>query len=468
VLSSSGMSSPWSSRRLLVVAVVVGLFVVLDLALFGWLIIRTLSQRELETILLQTREEAEELAGRIASRAEREGRDLYTAVARERETQTYIDSVLRQRDIVRTVEIRDRDGVLVFRSRTDARVPTPAEPVPPLGSAEVPPQIELRSFDREASFEPYDVTVPIGDLGQLHIGISPGELQRRIVVLRRELIGQATAIGAVTVALLLTAYLAVWWLWRRGRRLEEQALEGERLAYIGTLASGLAHEIRNPLNSLNLNMQMLEEELDGGGEPTSRRLLTLTRGEISRLERLVTDFLSYARPRSLELEEVAPGALLEHAAAVAAGELRARRVELEVEDDSGGALVRVDRGQMGQLLLNLVQNAVAATEGSGRPPRLRLAARRQGSRVVLEVADNGIGIAPEDQGRIFELFFSLRRGGTGLGLAIVERIARAHGGAVEVRSAPGEGTTMRLALPAVAGRREAAAHAPLGAAASSP
>jgi signal transduction histidine kinase len=122
---------------------------------------------------------------------------------------------------------------------------------------------------------------------------------------------------------------------------------------------------------------------------------------------------------------------------------------------------------MGQLLLNLLQNAVAATEGSGRPPRLRLAAHRQGSRVVLEVADNGVGIATEDQRRIFELFFSKRKGGTGLGLAIVERIARAHGGVVEVRSAPGEGTAVRVALGAVAGRREAAARAPLGTAVSS-
>ena len=105
--------------------------------------------------------------------------------------------------------------------------------------------------------------------------------------------------------LLISAYVVVWLVLRRSQRLEVQAAEAERLAYLGTLASGLAHEIRNPLNSLNLNMQMLEEEIDEhGSAPTGKRLLSITRSELSRLERLVTDFLAYAKPRPLELEEV--------------------------------------------------------------------------------------------------------------------------------------------------------------------
>src|SRR4029078_3674819 len=119
------------SRRVLVGFLVFGLFVVGDLALFGWLIVRSLSQRELEKVLLETRHEAAGLATRIARRARREGKDLYTAIALERETQTYIDSVLRQRDIVQTVEIHDREGRLVLRSSKEATERVPPSPASP-------------------------------------------------------------------------------------------------------------------------------------------------------------------------------------------------------------------------------------------------------------------------------------------------------------------------------------------------
>jgi signal transduction histidine kinase len=113
--------------------------------------------------------------------------------------------------------------------------------------------------------------------------------------------------------------------------------------------------------------------------------------------------------------------------------------------------VLVDRAQMTQLLLNLAQNGLAATEKSGRPGRVDLIAEQNGATTVLEVRDNGVGIAAEERERIFDLFYSARKGGTGLGLAIVSRIAQSHGGNVEVASEPGHGTTFRLVLPKSAG-----------------
>ncbi len=461
------------SRRLLIASVVFGLFVLCDIALFGWLIFRSLSQREVERVLLETRDEAETLAKQIAGRAERQGKDLYTAVSVERETRTYIDSVLRQREIVSQVEIRDKNGVLVFRSSNDASVEALDSPpgAPRVGSPELAPQGNVHKETTEWESPPYavpNVEVPIGNLGSLKIGISSPELARRIEVLRGELIQQATFIGIVSVALLLSAYAAIWLLLRRSRQLEHQAAEAERLAYIGTLASGLAHEIRNPLNSLNLNMQMLEEEIQehGASVPTGKRLLSITRSEISRLERLVTDFLAYAKPRPLEMEEVPVVWLLERVPEVLAGEIQKRRARVEVEDQSGGAHVKVDRAQISQLLLNLAQNALNASEEAGRTPLLRLVASRQGPSALLTVEDNGAGIPPEEQPRIFDLFYSTRKGGTGLGLAIVDRIARAHGGRILVESTPGAGTVMTLELPAAAGP-ERPVHAPLAPALSS-
>ncbi len=446
------------SRRLLAGFLVFGLFVLFDIALFGWLIFRSLSQREIERVLLETRTEAEGLAKQIARRAEKQGKDLYTAVAVERETQTYIDSVLREREIVRTITIRDHNGVLVFEGRSRATPPVVAAETPPVGSPELRidgpelPGVEKKIKDTTTAFEVPDIEVPIGDnIGFLRIGLSPVELSRRIEVLRRDLFRQAVGIGVVSMALLLTALSAVWVLLQRSQRLELQAAEAERMAYIGTLASGLAHEIRNPLNSLNLNMQMLEEEIEEGGSArTGKRLLAITRSEISRLERLVSDFLAYAKPRPLEMEEMPAVRPLERVREILAGEIQKRGARVEVHDASGGARVRVDPGQMNQLLLNLAQNALAAIEETGRKPVLELSAARHGSMVALSVKDNGAGIPPEARERVFEIFYSTRKGGTGLGLAIVDRIAKGHGGRVKVESEPGAGTTVTVELPAAA------------------
>jgi signal transduction histidine kinase len=133
-----------------------------------------------------------------------------------------------------------------------------------------------------------------------------------------------------------------------------------------------------------------------------------------------------------------------------AGEIQKRGARVEVEDSSGGARVRVDPAQMGQLLLNLARNAMDAAEEAGRKPVLELAVARHGPLVTLTVRDNGVGIPPEERERVFEIFYSTRKGGTGLGLAIVERIARAHGGRVKLESAVGEGTMVTVELPVVA------------------
>lgn len=442
-------------RRLLTALVIFGVVVVLDLLLFGWLIFRSLSQREIERVLLETREEAVDVAGRIEDRAAQQGDDLYKVITVEREVRTYIESELVERGMVSEVSVFDSSGALVYRVKGNMSRPVaPAEEdggVGDLGRQEIPGTGEgLRTEEREVRNE-YMVEQPIGDFGMIRIGIDQGDLQRRIGALRGELIGQAATLGAITAALLIGSFLLVTILLRRSQRLEEQAAESERMAYIGTLASGLAHEIRNPLNSVNLNMQMLEEEMgETGGTPTGTRLLSITRSEVGRLERLVTDFLSYAKPRPPDLEEVSAADLLERARELLAGEAAAHRVTLSAADRSGGARLRVDPAQIGQLLLNLAQNAIMAAQAAAEP-RVLLAADREGPWIVLEVEDNGKGIAPEDRERVFEIFYSTRKGGTGLGLAIVDRIARNHGGRVELTEGQSGGALFRVLLPQAGG-----------------
>jgi len=439
------------SRRAVWTFSLLGLFILFDLALFGWLIFRSLSDREIQRVLLDTREQAEGLAEQIADRASSGDRDLFDAVASEQETLSYFDSILQQRDVVKTLEIRDRDGLLVYRSYTETSIPAQPGEVRTFRESEIPAQFESRSSQNESAFKldqsPFDIEVPISELGFVHIGISQGQLQQRIEILRGDLLRLVAAIGAMTLALLSAAYLAVWFLYRRGRRLEEQAAEAERMAYIGTLASGLAHEIRNPLNSLRLNIQMLEEDLDRpSAGNTDRKILAITRSEIGRLERLATDCVSYARPRPLETEAVRAIDLLRSARDVLAGEISARGVSVSTRDATGGAAVDVDRAQLKQLLINLLQNALAAVDESDGRGEVEMVARRSGEKVVLEVRDDGPGIGRAEQAQIFDLFYSTRKGGTGLGLAIVERIAQAHAADLAVASTPGEGTTVSLTL----------------------
>lgn len=445
------MASPRSQQRLrlrLGISVLFGLFVVFDIALFGWLILKSMSQREIEKVLLQTQEEAEPLAEALQEQAERLGQDdLYVVISVAEETRTYIGSVLSKREIMRSVEIRDQAGTVVFK--TDDSESGPLESLPFEDSPRIDNPLIEGGADEAPEIAPgprLEAEVPIGDMGWLVIGLSEAELQRRIEELRSDLVRQASVVGVLTLIMMGMAFVAILVLSRRAERLEEQAEEAERMAYIGTLASGLAHEIRNPLNSLSLNMQMMEEEARAEGRDGGR-LMAITRSELSRLEGLATGFLSYARPQPLELVEAAPAELFEQLREVMAGELKARNVELVINDRSEGQKIPVDRDQIRQLLLNLMQNAIAATAETGRPARVELAAEPHGGRLALEVRDNGGGIPEEDLGKIFDLFFSTRKGGTGLGLAIVERIAQSHGGEVEAASVPGEGATIRVLLP---------------------
>lgn len=452
---------PPVSRRLVMVLLALGVFVALDLSLFGWLIFRSLSQHEIERVLLDTREDAEELAQRIAGRAERTGEDLYTAIAVERETRSYLNSILQQRDLVQRIEVTDENDVLVYKADVYATIPNPEAPAPETPSRELPGQLETQTVERTST---YPLEVPIGELGMIRIGISQVELEERIGVLRQALVRQAGVIAAVTLLGLILGGVVVGWLLRRTQQAEEKARERQRLAYLGTLASGLAHEIRNPLNSLSLNMQLIEEEVGEvhapGGDGASRRgLLAITRSELARLERLVSDFLAYARPPELRPEEVAAAELMDHARQVMAAQIEERGAKVTVLDLSEGARVRVDPAQFSQLLLNLVQNALAATEGTPRTPRVELSVRSRPGRVVFQVTDNGRGIPPEERGRVFDLFYSTRKGGTGLGLAIVDRIARAHGAELELVSMRGSGTTFRVLVPALPERVPVAAAA---------
>ena len=250
------------------------------------------------------------------------------------------------------------------------------------------------------------------------------------------------------LGLLILGGIVLWRSYDQSREDLERVRHTERMAYIGTLAAGLAHEIRSPLNSLSLNMQMLDEDIARlAPEASGRRLLEITKAEIDRLERLVTEFLNYARPRPLEFRQVPAVALIERVVELVRGGLEARGVEVRVEDHSKGASLSVDPEQMHQLLLNLTENAAQATERLRRPAWIEYVVSAEDDVVQFQVLDNGRGMLDEDVDQATEIFFSRRKGGTGLGLAIVDRIVKSHDGKLRMESELGVGTTVTVEIP---------------------
>jgi len=231
------------------------------------------------------------------------------------------------------------------------------------------------------------------------------------------------------------------------RRKEAQLRRAESLASLTTLAAGVAHEIKNPLGSISIHIQLIRKALQGKEEvpvPFLERHLGVVDEEIERLNKIVVDFLFAVRPMDVQLRDGDPGKLVSDIAdfirpeAEKAGVL----VELAVAEDL--PLVALDERLMKQALLNLVKNALAAMPGGGK---LRLVAELLDEEVKLTVEDSGVGISEEALPKIFEPYFTTKENGTGLGLTITFKIVREHDGEITVTSRPGQGSSFTINLP---------------------
>jgi PAS domain S-box-containing protein len=223
--------------------------------------------------------------------------------------------------------------------------------------------------------------------------------------------------------------------------------QSEKLAAVGTLAAGLAHEIRNPLNGAQLHVTFLERGLARAGlkDPDTLEAIQVVRDEIRRLSALVSEFLDFARPQPLYLRPTPVVPLCERAARVAASSDGAgAQAAVKVDLPSTDIVLDLDPAKIEQVLLNLLRNAIEAVDASGGGT-VTLRARRQPRHAVVEVEDDGPGIASPDA-PIFDPFFSTKPNGTGLGLAIAHRIVTDHEGTIEFQSRPGK-TLFRVTLP---------------------
>jgi PAS domain S-box-containing protein len=222
---------------------------------------------------------------------------------------------------------------------------------------------------------------------------------------------------------------------------EERSRQNERLAAVGTLAAGLAHEIRNPLNGAQLHVSFLERAIKR--KQTEQEMLEATRvvgDEIKRLANLVTEFLDFARPRPPELKPTSLVRAMEHACGLVEASAQQAGVELVCDVPSSDVQFPADSAKLTQVLLNLLNNAV---EAGGKHVLLR--GRRGPRQIFIDVEDDGPGI-PSPDAPVFDAFYSTKEGGTGLGLAITHRIVTDHRGTIDVSSQPGK-TSFHIALP---------------------
>lgn len=229
-------------------------------------------------------------------------------------------------------------------------------------------------------------------------------------------------------------------------RLELQLRRADKLAALGTLAAGVAHEVKNPLHALTLNLHLLQEEI-AAPEPSieeTKGYFDILRSEMDRIHRIVENFLRFSKPSIPEVKPLTLHALLERILSLTAFEAADHGVTIDTQFDVGLDSIPGDEGQLSQVFLNLMINALQAMPSGGT---LVLATRRRDGWAEITVKDSGEGIQGEILPHVFDPYFTTRPRGVGLGLAIAHRIVEGHQGTIDVESEIGNGTTLIVRLP---------------------
>jgi signal transduction histidine kinase len=287
-------------------------------------------------------------------------------------------------------------------------------------------------------------TRPIEELSSAALRVSSGDFDFSVPATQRDEMGAlARAFNEMLAGL------------RGKRELEERLQRAERSALTGRVAAGIAHEIRNPLNFINLTIDYMHDKFTPAAEAARAdyaKLCDSIKDELTRLNRMVSDFLNFGRPARLMLREVNARVLIEDIVNLVRAQADQQGVSLSVLEEAGAENQAHDghfKGDVEQLktcFSNLTINAVQAMAGGGS---LKISLRPQKHNIRFEVADTGPGIAPEALGQIFEPYFSTKETGIGLGLALTKKLIEDHGGQITVESVVGMGTTFTVTLPRI-------------------
>ena len=235
-----------------------------------------------------------------------------------------------------------------------------------------------------------------------------------------------------------------------------QLLElSRRIASLGRLTAGVAHEVKNPLNAMTIHLELLKEKMAAGaGAAATSEHVDIIASEIRRLDDVVQGFLKFARPEELTLQPTAPDALIRDVLKMIEPEAAAAGVTLEMSAATDVPPIEADASILRQALVNLAKNAIQAMPAGGRL-QVTCAPTKEG-RVEIRMADTGVGISPENLAKIFDLYFTTKKSGTGIGLSLVYRTIQLHNGDIDVESTPGVGTTFVIKMPQARGEPVAA------------
>ena len=256
---------------------------------------------------------------------------------------------------------------------------------------------------------------------------------------------ESSRIFVTTAFLVVIAILSMWFLYRNQKRhlnkmqeMERQLHQAERLSAMGRLAAGVAHEIRNPLNAISMASQRLEKN-------NIDRLSAVMRDEIRRLNRIIEDFISFAKTRKMEFSHHNIMGLLQEIVLLTEEELESKGVMIKIHRNDSPLIISMDFDKLKQAIFNIFKNAMESISNEGS---IDLSAEPKGKDwISIKISDTGSGLSPEEIEKIFNPDYTTKEKGLGLGLTLAHEIIKGHGGDIQVRSRPGQGTTFEILLP---------------------
>lgn len=283
-------------------------------------------------------------------------------------------------------------------------------------------------------------------VGHLHVGFESDPIGAQIDTLSRQITSSLIGMVLTVFGILIVTIVLVYFAFQRQMDLVEQTAESQHLASLGTLASGLAHEIRNPLHAMNLHLEVVREDIESGHtDPATANTIGRVQTQITHLNSILSNFLTAATACRLELQEMHVDRLVREVVCFLKPEFQKHEVEVEI-DLPAQMLIRGDEKALHQVLLNLLLNARQAVE-KAPVRRIRITAERDRKAWRLYIDDSGPGLPPGEEETVFKTFVSKRDGGTGFGLSVARRILAAHDGSIGAGRGPLGGARFFVEFP---------------------
>jgi signal transduction histidine kinase len=420
-------------KQMFVASFLFALFFVALLSVGGYIISKDLGEKEVFKTLEHYRNELQKMTTSISETEIAKG-FKYQKVVTTRLNQFVVD-----KKIFDSYELYDSDGNLIDQKdflKGGGFITGTGIVTPPLGKSTV----EIKNK------VPIEVPVQLepGKMGKAVLNISNQVLTKQAEEFRREMIIKLSTLLGLIFFMLLLAYFYVIHLLRQYRTIQKEIENQNKFSYLGFLSSGLAHEIKNPLNSLKLNVQLLEEGLKSDVDradllPSISPMLN----QIKKLEKLTHDFLIFAKPLNPEFKKIDLVEIAKETAFLLLDSNKEKEIQIEFDEDDFAKNIFADESLMRIVFSNLIFNSIQSSEKKGK---IEVKFSKFKSSCQIDIIDYGEGIKDENRDKIFDIFFTTKAEGTGLGLAIVKRIIEAHNGKIEVVDEK-VGAHFRIMLP---------------------